>query len=347
MDNSKEVELQKLLAFHELTLDKTEEEKRTLADQHGIDYAEYKKRMVGKEKEAEFIVIMKSLGILKHFEAYDEGLSHITKEYMPDFKVEMNDGYKMLIEVKHTDKDVYKISQGNLQKRIDFAHAQGLPLRFAVSLKGFWGLFTSETLQEAGGKLTPDDFMGPQSKSWLDTEFATCAYMFPQPIKLRSVYSKNHPKGMGIQFEPYGQLVSYELYCGGKRIFRVKGQDSSNLLHSIYLEALHDRVANIHQEIQEDGEFTVVTEYSDGEPLYIPEYEFLLSPIRHIHKNGIHYTAQSVVREHDFSYLSAEVLRYSLSQLVDCGMKIVVFKASAGYRFEDFRKNFWSKGSQV
>lgn len=60
----------------------------------------------------------------------------------------MRDGYKMLLEVKHTDKKTFEISQGNLQKRKDFADRQNLPLRFAVSLKGLWGLFTVETLLE-------------------------------------------------------------------------------------------------------------------------------------------------------------------------------------------------------
>lgn len=94
---------------------------------------------MGKEKEADFIIILKSLEALKHFEAYDEGLSHITGEYTPDFKIEMCDGYEMLLEVKHTDKEIYRISQGNLIKRKTFADRHKLPLRFAISLKGLWG----------------------------------------------------------------------------------------------------------------------------------------------------------------------------------------------------------------
>ena len=62
----------------------------------------------------------------------------------------MCDGYEMLLEVKHTDKEIFKISQGNLQKRKSFADRCNLPLRFAISLKGLWGLFTVETLLEKG-----------------------------------------------------------------------------------------------------------------------------------------------------------------------------------------------------
>ncbi len=341
-----------LLAFNQLVMDKTEEEKRILAQQLNIDYEEYKKRMVGKEKEADFIVILKSLEVLKHFEAYDEGFSHITGEYTPDFRIEMSDGYKMLVEVKHTGKDYFEISQGNLQKRIDFAKRQNVPLRFAISLKGLWGLFTSETLQKKKGKLTIDDFRGEKSNSWLDAELATCVYMFPKQIKIKSVYSTNHAKGMEIQFEPYGQLVSYELYCDNKKIFRVKGKNSPYFQHSIYLEALHDRIANTNQDIEQNGEFTVITEYfNEGTPQLIPEYEFLLSPINHMRKivneKEIQYTSQLAISERDFSFLSVQMLRFLLSELVDLGMEIIVFRNDSGYAFKDYATNFWHKKTNV
>lgn len=341
------MELEKLLAFNQLIVDKSEDEKRHLAQILGIDYAEYEKRIVGKEKEADFIIIMKSLGVLKHLEAYDEGLSHITREYTPDFRLEMNDGFKMFLEVKHTDKDTFTISQGNLQKRIDFADRQGLPLRFAVSLKGLWGLFTSETLKDNKGKLTLDDFGGERSTSWLDIEFATCSYMFPQKIKIRSVYSSNHPKGMGIQFDPYGQLISYELYCNDKRIFRMKGKSSKYFPHSTCLEALQNRAADTHQDKQTDGEFTIITDWFDANSHHlIPEYEFLLAPIHHTCKavNGklIRYSSQSAISDHDFTYLPVQLLRASLAELTDLGLDVIVFRGNKGYHFKEFATNFWS-----
>ena len=171
------MDLNKLLAFNQLVIDKAEDEKKRLALSFDIDYEEYTKRILGKEKEADFIIILKSLESLKHFEAYDEGLSHITGEYTPDFKIEMCDGDEMLLEVKHTDKEIYRISQGNLIKRKKFADRHKLPLRFAISLKGLWGLFTVETLLEKKGKLTLDDFRGEKVSFWLDIELTTCSYM--------------------------------------------------------------------------------------------------------------------------------------------------------------------------
>lgn len=342
--------LNKLLAFNQLVIDKTEDEKKRLALSFGIDYEEYKKRIVGKEKEADFIIILKSLEALKHFEAYDEGLSHITGEYTPDFKIEMCDGYEMLLEVKHTDKEIFKISQGNLQKRKSFADRSNLPLRFAISLKGLWGLFTVETLLEKKGKLTLDDFRGEKASSWLDIELATCSYMFQKQVKIRSVYSTNHTKGMGIQFEPYGQLISYELYYGDKRIFRAKGKERKFIQYSMYLEALQDRVANINQDIKQQGEFTIITEFSNKNIVnIIPEYEFVLSPIKHLYKEinskKITYNSQLAISEHEFDYLSVQMLRVILSDLVSLGLDIIVFRNNYGYKFKNYAERFWHKDS--
>lgn len=342
------MDLEKLLAFHKLIMGKPEEEKKNLANNFGIDYEKYNSRMKGKEKEAEFIVILKSLEALNHFEAYDESLSHITNEYTPDFNIELIDGYKFMLEVKHTEKDIFKISQGNLQRRIDFATRHEIPLRFAISINGMWGLFTSETLQSNNGKLSLKDFLGPTSQSWLDTELATCSYMFPKQIKIRSVYAKSHLKGMGINFPPYGELISYELYCGDKRVLRVKGKNSNFIIYTKYLEALQDRVANSNQEIEQTGEYTIITEFSNPDtPHSIPEYKFLLAPIEHTYQEDnesiIHYNAELAISKKDYCYLSVSGLRAVLSDLVDLGLEVIVFKDSNGYPFKTFADSFWTK----
>lgn len=339
------MDLSVLLAFNQLVIGKTEEEKKKLAEALSIDYEEYEKRIVGKEKEAEFIIILKSLDALKHLEAYDEGFSHITGEYTSDFKIELRDGYKMLLEVKHTDKDEFRISQGNLQNRIDFANRQNLQLRFAVSLKGVWGLFTSETMLERNGRLTFDDFLGPKSSSWLDIELATCSYMFQKPVKTISVYSTAHPGKTGVQFEPYGELISYKFFYGDRQIFEMEGADSRFLLHTLCLEALQDRVSNCHQDVRKDGELTIITEYTEL-PQMIPEYAFLLAPIHHMSKEidskRVKYTSQLAVFEKNFRYLSVQVLRHLLYELVDLGLDIIVFRGCYGYGFKDYAANFWN-----
>lgn len=176
--------------------------------------------------------------------------------------------------------------------------------------------------------------------------------MFNKQIKIKSIYSTNHPKEMGIQFEPYGQLISYELYYDNKRIFRAKGKESHFIRHSIYLEALHDRVANNNQDIEHSGEFTIITEYTDkNAPLFIPEYEFVLAPIKHLSKKfdskQIQYNSQLAIYEHEFNYLSVQMLRFVLSELVELGLDLIVFRNNYGYMFKDYAKNFWNITSNL
>lgn len=85
-------ELDRILAFHTLVIGKQEIEKQRLAEIHKIDYEEYKRRIIGKEKEAEFLVILRALKAINHIEAYDEEVSKITDEKTSDYKVELSDG---------------------------------------------------------------------------------------------------------------------------------------------------------------------------------------------------------------------------------------------------------------
>lgn len=339
------MDLEILLSFDNITKNMSENEKSNLADTLGIDYEEYKVRIVGKEKEAEFITILKSLETLKHFEAYDESLSHITKEYTPDFKVVLKDGYEMYIEVKHTEKDKFEISKGNLEKRIAFAERNKIPLRFAISIKGIWGFFTSEDLKAKNGKLQTEDFLPKTSCSWLDRELATCSYMFPEDLKIKSVYSKNHSKAIGIEFPPHGHLVSYELYKGNKKIFRIKGKNSPYLTYTFYLEELQNRLSK-NQKIEKNGEFTIITETTSSK-LYIPEYKFLLAPITHMKKEidgkEIYYNPKMAIQEKNFTFLSVQSLRVIMCDLVEKGLDIIVFRDDKGYPFEEYRKSFWTK----
>ena len=200
----------KILDFHEQTLGQSDAEKRTIAQNQAIDFNEYQRCILGKEKEMEFFIIMKSLASFRDIKPIDEELSQISGEKTPDFEVEFTDGYKMMVEVKHTDKNEYKISGGNLQKRIDYATAHNLPLRFAISIKGFWGLFTSDFIKSKKGKISIQDYMGDKRNSWFDRELETCSYMFLKPLKIVSVYSNKTTNGLGVFFEPYGELISYD-----------------------------------------------------------------------------------------------------------------------------------------
>lgn len=345
-NEKKSIPFRKILDFHEQTLGLSDAEKLIIAQGQSIDFNEYQHRIRGKEKEMEFLIIMKSLGSFKDIKPIDEEFSQLSGENTPDFEVELIDGYKMMIEVKHTDTDKFKITNNNLQKRINYATAHNLPLRFAISIKGFWGLFTSDYLQSQNGKITISDYMGNERNSWLDRELDTCSYMLLKPLKIVSVYSKKTTSGLNIFFEPYGELISYELYCSNRLILRVNHEDDSKHMHMIVLETVQDRLSNIAQEITTNGDLTTIVEHNDNAPCQcFAEYLFIMAVIKHIRYKGknsrdnIFLTAS----ESDGHIMPVECIRVVMSELSDLGVDIICFKDGLGYIFNDYRSKIWTK----
>lgn len=346
MVNSSSTSFKKILDFHEQTLGKSDDEKKIIAQIQSIDFNEYERRIVGKEKELEFLIVMRAVGSFKIIEPIDEELSQISGEKTPDYEVEFTDGYKMMIEVKHTNKDEYQISGGNLQKRIDYATKHNMPLRFAISIKGFWGLFTSDFIKSKKGKITISDFMNEERNSWLDRELETCSYMFQKPLKIISVYSNKATEGLGVFFEPYGELISYELYCSDRLILRVDHNDASKRLHMFVLETVQDRLSNTYQDIITDGNLTTIVEHNEDSPCQsYAEYLFILAIIRHMRyadknsRDNVFLTAN----EEDSPILPVEYIRLVMSDLFDLGVEIICFKDGLDYRFDDYRSKFWTK----
>ena len=114
--------------------------------------------------------------VCKSITAFDEGVSQLLNTATSDLLVELQNEKKFMLEIKHTDKERYSISMGNLQKRIDYASKYGLELFFAISIKGYWMLFNAEYLKEKKGKIDISDLM----KSKLDEMLDCISYVFPK-----------------------------------------------------------------------------------------------------------------------------------------------------------------------
>ena len=340
----------RILDFHEQTLGKSDEEKKIIAQEQGIDFNEYERRIIGKEKEFEFFVIMKALGSFKNIEPIDEELSQISGEKTPDFAVEFTDGYKMMIEVKHTDKDEYKISMGNLQKRIDYATNYGMQLRFAISLKGFWGLFTSDFIKSKNGKLTISDYMSEKRNSWLDRELETCSYMFLRPFKFVSVYSTKATEELGVWVEPYGELISYEVYYDNHLLLNINCKDDPRYLYMFVLEAVQDRISNIFQKITTNGDVTTIVEHNENSPCQTyAEYMFVLAIIKHMRYVGKNYRDNIflvVGEKNKHNFLPVEYIRLVMSDLFNSNIDVMCFKDGCGCSFADYQRNVWVKKSR-
>lgn len=147
----------KILAFQQMMPYLNKEQQENLANVLNMDLQEIERRLVGKNKEDEFVLILLFMEVCKSITGFDEGVSQLLKTATSDLLVELKNGKKFMLEIKHTDKERYSISSGNLQNRIDYAHKYGLELYFAISIKGYWILFDGTYLQQKNGKIDVSD----------------------------------------------------------------------------------------------------------------------------------------------------------------------------------------------
>ena len=314
------------------------EQQEDLAHTLGMDIQEIERRLVGKNKEDEFILILLFMEVCKSITAFDEGVSQLLKTATSDLLVELQNGNRFMLEIKHTDKERYTISAGNLQKRMDYASKYGLELFFAISIKGYWMLFDAEYVKEKHGKIEISDLM----KSKLDEILGCISYVFPKELRIKSVYSTDEAvKSTGIHFSPYGKLVSYELYYDNRKIFRVKGENSPYIGYTMILEALQDRLSMDTQIIEQSGNYTVINESFSNDFNAISEYKFLLAPIEHtVYEDEEKYTAHTYIEKAkvDATLLNMRFqlghIRGMMQYLVDNGVEIMYIKNSLIYKLK-------------
>lgn len=330
----------KIVAFQQIMPYLSKQEQENLANTLGMDLENIEKRLVGKNKEDEFILILLCMDVCKSISGFDEGLSQLLKTATSDLLIELKNGKKFMLEIKHTDKERYSISMGNLQKRVDYAKQYDLDLYFAISIKGYWMLFPSEYIEQKKGKIEVSDL----TKSKLDEILGCISYIFPKNLRIKSVYTTNSSaKTTGIEFYPYGKMVSYELYYNDSKIFRVKGENSPYLPLLLILEALQDRLSADTQIIQTSGEYTVINESFTTNHNVISEYNFLLAPIEHTaYEYLTTYNAHTFIEraKEDSKLLQLRFhknhIRETIQYLVDNGVDIKRVKNNVIYKISPF-----------
>ena len=319
----------KIIAFQKMMPYLNKEQQEKLADTLGMDLQEIERRLVGKNKEDEFVLILLFMEVCKNITAFDEGVSQLLKTATSDLLVELQNGNKFMLEIKHTEKEKYSISMGNLQKRMDYAKEYGLDLYFAISIKGYWMLFSAEYLKDKRGKIEISDL----TKSKLDEMLGCFSYVFPKGVRIKSVYSTDETvKTTEIQFSPYGKLVSYELYYNDKKIY---------IMCAMALEALQDRLSMDTQTIQQSGSYTIINESFSNDFNAISEYKFLLAPIEHTVYDGEEkYTVHTYIENAkvDENVLQRRFhlthIRNTMLYLADEGLDIMYIKNNLIYKLD-------------
>ena len=316
-----------ILAFSQIRKYLSTEQESAIVQAMGTNIEEINRRMIGIDKEYEFLLMLLFMDNCESVSGFDEGILKLFYAATSDLIVVLKCEKKFLLEIKHTGKEKYQISSKKKKKRIDYAESVGLDLYFAISIKGFWMLFKSDYLKNNSGKITVADY----KNSELDNILGTYSYMFPNGIKIKSVYKKNYKNSIGIKHNEYGELVSYEFYYKSRKLFRIKGKNSPHKGYSMILEALQDRMSNVSQDIQTTGDTTVIIEeFPDDDKNsfnMISEYSFLLSPIRHtVNDNGENYTERTAVEslksDETIMHFQKEHIRRMMKWLAEQGVPV-------------------------
>ena len=219
---------------------------------------------------------------------------------------------------------------------MDYAKEYGLDLYFAISIKGYWMLFSAEYLKDKRGKIEISDL----AKSKLDEMLGCVSYVFPKGVRIKSVYSTDETvKTTEIQFSPYGKLVSYELYYNDKKIFRLKGKNSPYIMYAMVLEALQDRLSMDTQTIQQSGNYTIINESFSNDFNAISEYKFLLAPIEHTMYDGeekytVHTYIENAKADENVLQIRFHLthIRNAMLYLADKGLDIMYIKNNLIYK---------------
>lgn len=319
-------DVEKLVAFNNIRAYLTEEQQQELLRTLALDPTNLPHRLRGLNVESEFFIILHLLQSCKHILSFDEATSVLTQSYSPDSCLVLKNDQKIFVEIKSKDEFTYKISGGNLQKRIDFAKEFGFKLFFAVKLDSFWGLYSSDYLQSKSGKLTfPDDY----NNSDFEEIFGSQLIVAPKGIKVESYYSPDKDALLGIKHPTFGNLYTYKFYFQDKLIFEVKKENESEALYSIILEALHDEMSKQFQEVKDLGDKATLVTEKLLENTFFYDYNFLLSHVYHTQTNfGYILDAttfyKSVVEEKGKTLINKELLQKVIQVMQKNGVPLII-----------------------
>lgn len=316
-------DVERLKAFHQIESFLDDETRELLIEKLKLEDSNLEKRLPGLRVEDEFALMLFFLDNCKHIISLDETTSVLTDEsYQSDFIIHFKNDERIMIEVKSTEEDKYKISKANFDKRLKFAQDMELELYFALKIKNHWSLFHSSYLVEKNYKINNNEDL---INSILSQKLNSKMLLIPKGLKVESIYSKNTSKSLGVQHE-CGELISYKLYYDDKLIFEVSLENNNYLLFTFIVELWHDLMANnlIEKKINEFE--TLVTETSN-ENFINYDFQYFMSIINHmININNNRYNSSSFLKliaaEGKSSVLTKKMLYSALNELEELGIPI-------------------------
>jgi hypothetical protein len=172
--------------------------------------AEDLRRTWGKNVEDSFFLIAQLYDKVDEIIAFSEGVSKLTDTPSADGLIILKNGDKLLVEVKASKESEWKISKGRFERQKELARKIGINLHYAVSLNGYWGLFTTNFVESNGYKI---EFPRDWKSSVFESIFDSHLIRVPKGLQIIKYYSPDEKKNsLNLKEEPdYGYLFKYEI----------------------------------------------------------------------------------------------------------------------------------------
>lgn len=272
-------DIERLKAFHHVESFLDEETKLLLKKKLNLENSNLENRLPGLKVEDEFALILYFFNNCKYIISIDETTSVLTDEsYQSDFIIHFKDETKMMIEVKSSRDNKFRISQNNLEKRRAFANDLGYELYFALQLNGYWMLFHNDYLIENNYKI--ESYKDMNNSIFL-TKLDATIYIIPKDVKIENIYSLKENIGLGIRHGEYGELISIKLFYQDTLLFEVSRENMEHLPECLLFELWYDMLLeNVVFERLDELTMKSINEINDE--LMTLDFKYFLSSINHI-----------------------------------------------------------------
>ncbi|PKG37009.1 hypothetical protein [Psychromonas sp. Urea-02u-13] len=272
-------DIEKLKAFHQVESYLTEETRCLLKKELNLENTNLEHRLPGLKVEDEFALILHFFNNCKHIISIDETTSKLTDEsYQSDFIIHFKNDEKIMVEVKSTRDNKFKVSKNNLEKRRSFANELGYELYIALKLNGYWMLFHTDYLIKNNCRIEKYKDM---NNSIFFTKLNATMHIIPAGVRIESIYSSAGDESLGAKHEEYGELISIKLFYKDSALFEVSPQNTECLPICMLFELWNDMLLeDIAVEKIDDLTTKSVNEIKNE--LMTLDYKYFLSSIEHM-----------------------------------------------------------------
>lgn len=273
--------MEKIKAYHSIKNFLTEEQRIEVAKMLGLNEIDITKRVWGKDNELEFILSIYLLGNCKSIYAFEEGISKLTNSESADLFIELKTGKRILVEIKSTEKILYKITEKNLKLKQDFAKFMNAELYFAIKINNYWLLYEDKYIEAKNRKI---ELVKEYKNSKFNDVFGDKTFLFPKGLKIKSIYTNNTTNHhLGIYNEDYGSLVKYTIQYNKNKIISINSTKHEKYFLIVLYERFQDIASNMKQQIIKiDRDRTMIIEELTEDISAATLSSFMLAPIKHM-----------------------------------------------------------------